>query len=216
MTVSAPQLLIINGTSSTGKTTLARTLQDRWPSPLIYLGLDSWITMTLARRYWDSATQLADIKSDDWVRQGTHFVMPHSPTNDSPWIKINSGPISDQLVFAMHDTALHLMQQGFDVVLDCVLLKAAWRDDLLQKSAHHQRCLIHMTAPEAVLIERERARGDRMRDVFRHLAATIHIGLQYNVSIDSSQQSPTQAAEQVFQWLNSPSNEGNTRLMHAL
>lgn len=201
MTDSEPQLLIINGTSSTGKTTLARALQDHWPTPLMYLGLDSWITMTLAGRYWDAATQLTTIKSDAWVRQGTHFLMPHSSDNPSPWVTIDSGPVSDALVFAMHDTACHLLQQGFDVILDCVLLKETWRDDLLNKTAKEKRCLIHMTAPEPVLIERERKRGDRMQDVFRNLAETIHRDLHYDLVIDSDQNSPSQAVELVLQRL---------------
>lgn len=214
MTVSAPQLLIINGTSSTGKTTLARALQDSWPSALIYLGLDSWITMTLAGRYWDAATQLTDIKSDAWVQQGTHFIKPHSPANASPWVTIESGPISDQLVFAMHDTAMHLMQQGFDVVLDCVLLKAIWQEDLLTKSAQSRRCFIHMTAPEPVLIERELKRGDRMRDVFRNLSQTIHTNIKYDLVIDSDQNNPSQSVAHVHQWL--AAAERNIRLQHTL
>lgn len=205
MTDSTPQLLIINGTSSTGKTTLARTLQDHWPSPLIYLGLDSWITMTLAGRYWDAATQVIDIKSDAWVRQGTHFLTPHSPANPSPWVKIDSGPVSDQLVYAMHDTACRFLQQGFDVILDCVLLKETWREDLLRRTAEQKRCLIHMTAPEHVLIERELKRGDRMRDVFRNLADTIHTDLHYDLVIDSDQNTPKQVVELVLTWLGQPS-----------
>ena len=89
MKALAPQLILINGTSSTGKTTLARALQAIWPTPMIYLGLDSWITMTLAEKYWEQATCLNDIKTDAFVRQGTHFLTPHTETNQPQCMAAN-------------------------------------------------------------------------------------------------------------------------------
>lgn len=197
-----PCLLIINGTSSTGKTSLARALQVRWPTPLVYLGLDSWITMTLSPEYWDPATRLSDIKHDAKVQQGTHFILPHSDNNPSPWPKVDSGPVSDQLVFQMHATAVQLWQQGFSVVLDCVLLKPSWREDLANRSRDTSRCWIQMTASDSILAQREQQRGDRMNGVFRSLAPIIHQGVHYDLSIDSSQLSVEQACQTVLTWLN--------------
>jgi len=38
-------IVILNGTSSSGKTALARALQLQWSGPLLYLGTDSALQM---------------------------------------------------------------------------------------------------------------------------------------------------------------------------
>lgn len=201
MTALAPQLIVINGTSSTGKTTLARATQAAWPTPMIYLGLDAWITMTLAEKYWEQATCLSAIKTDAFVRQGTHFLAPNTEANPSAWPQIASGPLSDAAVFAMHDTALNFLTTGISVILDCVLLKAAWREDLLQKMQTQQRCFIHMHAAEAILAEREQARGNRMANVFRSLLPIVHRDLHYDLMIDSGVQTTPEAVIAIMHWL---------------
>ncbi len=195
------QLLFINGTSSTGKTTLARKLQALWPTPMIYLGLDSWITTVLAEKYWEQAVNLDQIKDDLSVKQGTHFLLPNTVDNLTPWPKIASGSVSDQAVAILHDTALAFLNKGSSVVLDGVFLSPTWRDDFLLKTAHCSRCLIQMIAPDTVLKARERQRGDRMKDVFRSLNLIIHQGLDYDLSLDSGILSEQQCVEKTLSWL---------------
>jgi chloramphenicol 3-O phosphotransferase len=197
MTQTAPHLILINGTSSTGKTTLARKLQTIWTKPLIYLGIDNWVTMTLAEKYWEPATRLADIKQDTHVRQGTHFLLPNTPENPTPWPKIGSGPVTDQIIYSMHDTALQFLAKGIDVVLDHVLLKPEWRDDFLAKTQTTPRLLVQMVCAEEILEAREIARQNRMQNVFRSLLTIAHEGMTYDIALDSSQLTPDEAAQKI-------------------
>ena len=195
------ELLLINGTSSTGKTTLARALQDHWSTPMIYLGLDAWVTSTLAEKYWEPATTLDAIKTDPFVRQGTHFLAPNSPDNPSPWPQIASGLVSDTVVFMLHDTAFAFLAKGMSVVLDTVFLKAAWRDDFLTKAEQQACCLIQMTASEEILTMREQARGNRMENVFRSLLPIVHQGIHYDLSLDTGILSTEEAVALVLTYV---------------
>jgi len=38
-------IIVLNGTSSSGKTTLVRAMQSAWPRPLLHIGLDHFINM---------------------------------------------------------------------------------------------------------------------------------------------------------------------------
>jgi chloramphenicol 3-O phosphotransferase len=47
-----PTIIFINGTSSSGKTSLLKTLQARFPEPYLDMGIDRFIWM-LPKRYLD-------------------------------------------------------------------------------------------------------------------------------------------------------------------
>jgi chloramphenicol 3-O-phosphotransferase len=46
-----PQLILVNGPSSAGKTTLCRALQDKIPHPYLVTGFDDFIFMAAPRYY---------------------------------------------------------------------------------------------------------------------------------------------------------------------
>lgn len=194
----SPTIVLINGTSSTGKSTLARNLQRAWPKAMFYFGLDAWIVNALDDRFWEPATDLTQVKNDEFVRQGTHFLLPHSTENPTAYPIVGSGPVSDHAIFAMHNAAIDLYQQGYSVVLDHVFLKSTWREDFLRKTEKHRCCLVQLICDHAVIELREVRRGDRMPNVFRGLLPIIHQEMNYHMTIDTTHINPEQATEQLL------------------
>lgn len=194
----SPAIIVINGTSSTGKTTTARTLQKIFPKPLFYLGLDLWISETLCERFWEPAVRIEDIKHNQENQLGTHFLLPHTEHNPTPWPMVGSGPASDAAIYVMHQTAVDFYQRGYWVIIDHVFLASRWYQNFMETTKDCQRFLIKFTSEEAILEQREKARGNRMPNVFRALNECIHQNVAYDLLIDTSHTTPLSTAESIM------------------
>src|SRR6476646_10224632 len=106
-------IILLNGTSSSGKTTLAKALQERLETPFLHAGIDHFIFMLPKRYlyppYWSDVF---------------HYVWS---TDDPPVIKaIEAGPLGHRLMSGMHHTVAAFAQAGNNVIVDHVLLDARW------------------------------------------------------------------------------------------
>ncbi len=103
---SRPQVLVLNGTSSAGKSSLASALQARWTEPLLDGGLDRHLA-TLPRRY---------------LRQQWPQIYTYRYAADGTITQIHLGPAGRRLYHAMHRAAAVTADCGLCVVMDHVLL----------------------------------------------------------------------------------------------
>ena len=108
-------IIFINGTSSSGKTSIVRALQDLLMEPYLEAGIDKFIWM-LPKRYldrplWDDVLGLADRAGDD----------------------------GHDLVRGMHCAILALSEAGCNVIADHVLVEPAWAKEC---AACSQICLL--------------------------------------------------------------------------
>jgi chloramphenicol 3-O phosphotransferase len=178
-------VLVLNGTSSSGKTSLGRALQERWAGPLLDAGLDRHLEM-LPRRYLGAA----------WPE-----VYAYAYTADGSIASVTVGPVGEQLHRAMHRSVAALARSGVDVVVDHVLLERRWAVDLAQVLEGVPAALVGVRCPVDVLAARERARADRTvgQSVAQHQA--VHSHGAYDVEVDTSVLTADEAAERVVAWL---------------
>lgn len=179
------RVLVLNGTSSAGKSTLARTLQDRWPGPLLDAGLDRHLAM-LPRRYLGAA----------WPE-----VYRYRYRDDGTIAEIGMGPVGDRLYRAMHRAVAAMARSGTDVVADHVLLDRRSVLDLARAVAGLPAVLVGVRLEEPHLSEREASRGDRTLGQAAAQLATVHAHGPYDVEVDTARRSPDAAAEVVLGWL---------------
>jgi chloramphenicol 3-O phosphotransferase len=111
------QVIILNGTGSSGKSTLARALQVVVPCPLIHLGIDTLITR-LPGRYVGDRPEAAD---------GLYFKTDQTGLIEA----LEAGPAFHALVRGMHRAVAGLAAAGNGVVMDHVI----WNDDWLNDCA---------------------------------------------------------------------------------
>ncbi len=110
-------LILLNGTSSAGKTTLAKALQDTLPTPYLLVGIDT-VVFALPGRYVNEAACWGEVYQ-------YHF--------DGDRIAgISIQPYGDQLVRGLHRAIAGLARGGLDVIVDHVLSEPAWLADLDQ------------------------------------------------------------------------------------
>jgi chloramphenicol 3-O phosphotransferase len=171
----------MNGTSSSGKTTLARALQALLPEPWLEIGLDRFVfalpTRYLDQPLWSDVFRYVSIEGDADGR-----------------FRIEVGPVGLRLVDGMHRTVAALAGAGLDVIVDHVLLEPTWLEDCLGRWERFDVLAVGVRCPLDVVIERERARNDRTIGQAEAQFAVVHRGVRYDVEIDTSQMTPAEGA----------------------
>ena len=178
-------VLVLNGTSSSGKSSLSRELQDRWDGPLLDGGLDRHLAM-LPPRYLSS----------HWPE-----VYVYSYAVDGSIASISVGPVGERLHRAMHRAVAGLAHCGFDVVVDHVLLDRRWTVDLADALIGVPAVLVGVRCPLEVLEARERERAHRTLGQAAAQHVAVHRHGRYDVEVDTSQLGPSAAADVILAWL---------------
>lgn len=173
-------VILLNGTSSAGKTSLARALQRRWPGPLLAVGIDT-VVFALPGRWLNPP--------------GWHEVFVYTGSGDD--LRITAGPLGDRLVAGLHRSVAALAGQGFDVVVDHVLLSPDWVADAAAALRGFPVLSVGVRCPLAEVVRREAARADRTLGQARAQFETVHAYAGYDVEVDTSLADPDGCAELV-------------------
>ena len=172
-------IVILNGTSSSGKTSLVRSLQDRLDVPLLDAGIDRFLWM-LPKRYLNPPLW------DDVLGRATE-----------------AGATGQVLVSGMHHAIAALARAGNHVVADHVLVDPRWVDECARLYRDLPAYLIGVRCPLAVLEQREQQRQDRTLGQARAQFDLVHAHGVYDLEVDTSLASPEQCAQQIMELLRS-------------
>ena len=130
-------IIILNGASSSGKSSLLKELQNTLPEPYLNAGLDKFLWMLpsrfLDRPLWDDVLGKAD----------------------------HAGDMGHKLIYAMHRAMLSLAENGFNLLADHVMVEPDWVQDCADLFADQHAYLIGIHCPLEVLEQREKERRDR-------------------------------------------------------
>ena len=161
-------VILLNGTSSAGKSTLARAIQDAMDVPYLHTGLDHFL-QRYPRRFMGQLDGW-----DDALRDGRLVALPRV------------GPLGLRLFDGMYAAVAALARAGTHVVVDDVIHDAR----VLARAAERLRGLralfvgVRCTLEE--LERRERERGDRTPGEARLFEAAVHAHGAYDLELDTS------------------------------
>jgi chloramphenicol 3-O phosphotransferase len=179
-------VIVINGTSSTGKSTLAAELQR-----MLTDAGECWLVMSqddfFARipRAWLTYGRL---HVGALAARGITLTMPRGV------LERRIGPVGAQLLEAYRGAIAATARSGVNVIVDDVLLDDEdWRGWQRHLAGIEVRW-IGLTAPVEVLEERERRRDDRYNGLARAEYDIVHRHARYDLMIDTAISDPSQAA----------------------
>jgi chloramphenicol 3-O phosphotransferase len=171
--VNPGKIIILNGTSSSGKTCIIRALQNSLEGPYLEAGIDKFIWMMppryLERPLWDDVLGLAD----------------------------HAGTAGHTLVVGMHQAIEALSRTGNNVIADHVLVEPAWLRDISDRLYELPAYFIGVRCPLDVLENRERQRKNRTLGQARLQYHLVHIPGIYDLEIDTSRFTPEECAAQI-------------------
>ncbi|MEU6845931.1 AAA family ATPase [Streptomyces sp. NPDC046716] len=154
-------VIVLNGGSSSGKTSLARALQEELPGIWLTLGTDTFV-----------AALPATDAGIEFGADGTVTVGPGFRTAEAAWI---AG------VAAMAAAGARIVVD--EVFLGGAASQARWRTAL---AAHALDVLwVGVRCAPEVASRREAARGDRITGMAVRQAESVHEGVTYDVVVDT-------------------------------
>jgi chloramphenicol 3-O phosphotransferase len=182
-----PDLILVNGPSSAGKTTLCRALQAKIERPYLVTGFDDFIFMAASRYYRGADTGQQD-QRDRFTALGVEMVTTSQPRAPLA-VTARFGPVFRRLVDSMAPAVRALVDGGNAVIFDHVLHDRAMDESLRRATEGLDIFMVGVTCPLDVLEARERARGDRVLGRARGLADVVHSFCDYDVTVDTGQTS---------------------------
>ena len=171
-----PRVLVLNGGSSSGKSSLTRALQLVLPGVWLRLSVDTLIDACPPALLSPEGLELTE---DGEVHVGAAFTEVEQRwmagiarmAELGAQVLIEDGFVSGRAAQERWRRALHGLPVGWVGV----------------------RC-----DPE-VAAAREQARGDRSGGMARLQAESVHVGIEYDLEVDTSERAPAEVAEQVVQ-----------------
>lgn len=173
-------IIFLNGTSSSGKSSLLKALQIRLQEPYLDMGIDKFIWM-LPKRYLDRPLW-------DDVLGKAH----------------QSGPVGLTLFSGMHHAIAAAASRGNNILADHVFVEKAWVDECAALFAGMNAYLVGLTCPLEILEQREKDRKDRTLGQARLQYEVIHKYTKYDLELDTSKLSIEECTEQVVERLKFP------------
>ncbi len=172
-------IIILNGASSSGKSSLLKELQNTFNEPYLNAGLDKFLWM-LPSRYLDRPLW------DDVLGKADH-----------------AGETGHKLIYAMHRAIFALAENGFNLLVDHVLVEPGWVQDCAELFAVQPAYLIGIRCPLEVLELREKERRDRTLGQARLQFERVHAHGLYDFEVDTSIESVEDCAKRVRDFLKS-------------
>jgi chloramphenicol 3-O phosphotransferase len=167
------KIIILNGTSSSGKTCILRELQNILEEPYLEAGLDKFLWMLppryLERPLWDDVLGLAD----------------------------HAGEAGHKLVAGMHQSIEALSLSGINVIADHVLVEPAWLNDIANRLYDLPAYFIGVRCPLEVLEDREKQRKNRTLGQARLQFDLVHVPGIYDLEVDTSRFTVVECAAQI-------------------
>jgi len=196
----AATIILLNGNSSAGKTTIAQELQKLSENPLLRTGIDHFLDMILRERYDESGSK---------AHEGWKFDVLTDADN-KPIVHITQGPLAKKMGRTIAQFIKCLADEGHDVVVDEVLLD---EDDSLLVSSYVAALREHTVYFVGVLCDleelerREVQRGDRMIGLVRGLSEIVHRHKEYyDIVVDTTHLSGAVCAQKIWDAMNAMPN----------
>lgn len=182
------QIILLNGTSSAGKSTIAKQLQAVLPQPYLHTGIDHFLAAAPWSRlfvYSDSTTQT---DAEGWFL----------PFRDGALIDVpRLGPVAYQLLDGMYAAFATLATAGINLIVDDVIYDPQVLEAAVSRLAALPVLFVGLHCPIEEAKRRELARGDRAPGGAAIFHGLVHRHGLYDLELDTAQYTPAVCAERI-------------------
>lgn len=184
----APQIIFLTGPSCSGKTTLAKILQQKLDNSFLYFSLDQIIDLMPSKvNQWNDDPTLIGFGSKSFQDNDGHVISE---------IQIGSLAASMRTLFV--DLCATAAKQGHFLVIDDVFFESQDAENWIEGLKEFHVLWVKLHAPLEVLEKREKERNNQLgcsRYQFHHL----HQKNNYDLEIDTSLLMPESSADIIIE-----------------
>jgi len=184
-------VIILNGASSSGKSSIAKQLQAVLPDNYLHIGIDTFIAMMP-----EKSNNLAE--SD---KQTDGFYFNTIEQNGNKVRRVNYGEYGKAINSAYHSTVRHLADLGLKLIVDDVMDGKREQNIWNRTLADTKVVYVAVHCSTEVLTAREQQRGDRIKGSAIEQALRVHKNVEYDFSVSTSESSPLECAQQISSYI---------------
>ena len=173
------RVILFNGTSSSGKTTLAKALQEKLTEPFMYVSLDGFFHLYPERFLNPTSQAEADIIT----------------------------ALVPAVISGMHRSVAALAQAGNNVLVDHVLQEDKWLRECVEVWSGLEVFFVGVKCPLEITEKREKERGDRTVGTARYQFERVHTHDYYDVEVDTSVLSVEECVTRILEFMNNKPGE---------
>lgn len=191
-------VIVLNGASCAGKTTLARAIQDRAREPYIIVSLDQFRD-SLPNRFRGlnspQGTPGADGLNVVPFRQDGKILTD-----------IRFGDYGKSVLRGMRRAIGALASEQLNVLVDDLILYRSFRDDYLKALQGFNVVFVGVHCSTEEMIRREKLREGRFPGTAESTLARVHSHMLYDVEVDTTQSPPSELADVVLKHVAKPNS----------
>ncbi len=187
--------IVLNGTSCSGKSSIAAALQERWSRPLQVTGIDTFLASQSKQFFAIGRRGAAGFS---WVP----VIVDRQPAGR--WVP---GPLGLGMIKASQAYWAACAGAGLDQVIDDVWLVPDQPAGLQDALAAANTLWVGVHCPLALAEQRDRERGDRIVGTVRGQHAVVHTFRKYDLDVDTSVTTPPECAETILAVLDARSSD---------
>ena len=184
-------VIILNGPSAAGKSSLQKSIQRLAPVPYLSVGIDTFFNDLFPDEHGKLGVK-PDADFGDSLR---------SVTIEDNLVYLHVGSQGQKIVKGMNKAIAAYAKSGNNVVVDYIMYEQAWMKDLLDQLQGCPVYLIGVNLPLDVLQAREKARSTSPVGHGGSHYDTVHIGNNYDLWIDTSKNSSDQGAVKILDFI---------------
>jgi len=182
-------IILLNGISSAGKSSIAREMQGISDKMWMHLGIDTFIEMTHPK-----FCELGDKAAEG-------FLFTQSKNTYGQFVtEITISPIAGKIVESIPETVELLSSKGLDIIVDECLLDndiERYKETFQDKEI----CYVGVMCDLETLEKREKARGDRMLGLARGMFDRVHNNIEYNVIVETAKMDAISCAKKILAFI---------------
>ncbi|MFA6263688.1 MAG: hypothetical protein WCW33_04340 [Candidatus Babeliales bacterium] len=183
-------VIILNGPSSVGKTSIIKAFQAKQPTPWLGTGIDHLYIGVIPPHWLDDKPE-------------HHAIMTTTTVSDQegPIVTAVFGPEGQKVIKGMHRAIAAYAHAGNNVIVDYIQYDPAWITDLKEALHGVKTIWVGVTASLASIQQREKKRGTSPEGHARSHYHTVHQGMTYDLMINTDSSMPEQSANQIIKFL---------------
>jgi chloramphenicol 3-O phosphotransferase len=185
--VEPGNVVLINGTSSAGKSSIARALQAMMDPPYLHTGIDHFLERV------PPGFIVASDGSGPAQAAGMLVVIGDGPR----LVEVRIGPLGLRLLSGMYEAIAALALAGNHVVVDDVIYDRRVLRAMVTALQAVPVLFVGVHLPLAVAEQRELDRGDRLPGGARTFYPHVHAHGLYDLELDSAHATPQECAAQI-------------------
>ncbi len=183
-------IIFLNGATSSGKTSIAKSIQHLSDIPWLIFGIDTIINM-LPNKYRFRGEK---------AEEGFNFIMDQDQYG--PLMSLKVGEFGRAISNSVSDVACLLDKKGFNIIIDDVLFGDESLRNYVEKLAESSVYFVGVHCDKKILEEREILRGDRFIGSGRDQMNRCHSSTRkYDIEVDTTHSSSFDCAKEILDFV---------------